>query len=66
MVSELSTKAVLTTVFAQGVPLDQCAAFPQEARDYIARLLLWLTRREMFEFRFMQVRWGVGLHQLGY
>jgi hypothetical protein len=56
VVSELSTKAVLTTVFAQGVPLDQCASMSQETRDYVARLLLWLTLREMFEFRFMQVR----------
>lgn len=55
VVGELSTKGVLTTVFAPGVPLDQCASLNQETRDYVARLLLWLTLREMFEFRFMQV-----------
>jgi hypothetical protein len=34
----------------------QCVDLHQDTRNYMARLLLWLTLREMFEFRYMQVR----------
>lgn len=38
----------------------QVADMPQETRNYVARLMLRLTLRELFEFRFMQTdpNWG--------
>ena len=52
--SELSSKGVLTTAFAHGVPIDRVAHLPQEERDFIGEQLLRVTLRELFEFRFMQ------------
>jgi len=51
---DLSTQKVLVTEWADGVPLDRCVALSQEARDGIARRLLKLTLRELFQLRFMQ------------
>ena len=51
---ELSSKGVLTTAFARGVPIDRVAHLPQEERDFIGEQLLRVTLRELFEFRFMQ------------
>ena len=63
VVRELSTKRVLVTEWLEGVPIDQAvhAGLDQEARDRIARTLLRLTLRELFEWRFMQVRDMLGL-----
>ena len=51
---ELSSKGVLTTAFARGVPIDRVAHVSQEERDFIGEQLLRVTLRELFEFRFMQ------------
>ena len=62
VVDALSTRRVLTTTWLAGVPIDKAveAGLDQEARNRIARKLLKLTLRELFEWRFMQTdpNWG--------
>lgn len=54
VVPELCTSAVMTSVLAPGVAIDQTRGLSQEERDHIGTQLLRLTLRELFEFRFMQ------------
>jgi aarF domain-containing kinase len=56
VVDALSTARVLTTEWAEGVPVDKLANAPQALRDAIARRMLRLTMTELFQWRFMQVR----------
>lgn len=62
VVRELSTRRVLVTEWLEGAPIDQAveAGLGQAERDSIARTLLKLTLRELFEWRFMQTdpNWG--------
>ena len=66
VISALSTRRVLTTTWLPGVPIDQVVeasgGLGQEDRNRIARKLLKLTLKELFEWRYMQVRlaWGAG------
>ena len=59
VVDELSTRRVLTTTWLPGVPIDQVVeatgGLGQEDRNRIARKLLKLTLKELFEWRYMQV-----------
>jgi aarF domain-containing kinase len=57
VVPELSTRRVLVTTWLPGVPIDAVAenGTPPEERNRIARKLLKLTLKELFEWRFMQV-----------
>ena len=61
VVSELSTRRVLVTTWLDGMAIDQVVerGYPQHVRDRIARKLLKLTLKELFEWRFMQVCGGV-------
>mmetsp|Transcript_16121 Transcript_16121/g.26334 ORF Transcript_16121/g.26334 Transcript_16121/m.26334 type:complete len:565 (+) Transcript_16121:155-1849(+) len=53
--TDLSSSRVLTTQFAEGIPIDKAAnAMPQSTRNSVGRRLLHLTLRELFEFRYMQ------------
>eukprot|EP00871_Galdieria_phlegrea_P005651 jgi/Galph1/6087/GphlegSOOS_G4749.1 len=55
VVSELSTKAVLTTQFvSDAIPIDRVKTEDEQVRNRVARMVLELTLRELFEFRFMQ------------
>jgi aarF domain-containing kinase len=58
VVKELSTRRVLVTTWLPGVPIDAVLenGTPPEERNRIARKLLKLTLKELFEWRFMQVR----------
>ncbi len=47
-VPELSTGQVLTTEFAPGYPLDQCAHLDQETRDWVRGALLALLYSPLF------------------
>lgn len=62
VVRELSTRRVLVTTWLPGVPIDAAvdAGLGQAGRDRIARKLLKLTLKELFEWRFMQTdpNWG--------
>jgi aarF domain-containing kinase len=56
VIDELSTKRVLTTELVRGFTIDQLAlpTVTDETRNRIARLLLKLCLKELFEFKFMQ------------
>ncbi len=60
VIPELSSGRVLTTTWLEGVPIDQvvegAGELGQEDRNRIARKLLKLTLKELFEWRYMQVR----------
>lgn len=65
VVGALCTRRVLTTTWLEGMTIDQVVerGLPQAVRDRIARKLLKLTLKELFVWRFMQVRktdrvWG--------
>jgi aarF domain-containing kinase len=62
VVRELSTRRVLVTTWLRGQPIDKAmgAGLSQEHRNDVARQLLKLTLRELFEWRFMQTdpNWG--------
>lgn len=60
VVDELTSRKVLTSAWVSGYPIDKTIKLPQEVRNGIARRLLRLTLRELFEFRFMQTdpNWG--------
>eukprot|EP01032_Pedospumella_encystans_P017684 gene17684-20142_t len=51
---ELCTKRILTTKLVPGYPIDQAVTLPQEVRNAIARAVLIITIRELFEWRFIQ------------
>jgi len=51
---ELSSERVLATELLPGVPFDQVSEMSQEVRDHVARSMLRLTLRELFEFHLMQ------------
>ncbi|PWO01182.1 ABC1-domain-containing protein [Tilletiopsis washingtonensis] len=54
VVDELSTAQVLTTEMMRGRPLTQAARYTQDKRDQIAKSILELSLRELFEYRLMQ------------
>eukprot|EP00300_Choanocystis_sp_HF-7_P015183 c18962_g1_i4.p1 GENE.c18962_g1_i4~~c18962_g1_i4.p1 ORF type:complete len:431 (+),score=84.77 c18962_g1_i4:496-1788(+) len=54
VIGPLSTRRVITSEFLSGGPLDKTFNLSQDLRNHIAALMLRLTLRELFEFRFMQ------------
>lgn len=46
---------VFHLLFFTGITIDKVALLDQETRNYVGRKLLYLTLRELFVFRFMQV-----------
>ena len=55
VISELSTKRVITTELVNGMPLDKmCEQISQEKRNEICRSMLGLCLKEVFVFKFMQ------------
>ena len=55
VIDELSTSRILTSEWAPGVAIDKAATLPADVRNYVARQLLRLTLRQLFEFKYMQV-----------
>ncbi|RLN76857.1 hypothetical protein BBJ28_00001617 [Nothophytophthora sp. Chile5] len=51
---ELSTARILTTQLISGVAVDKAVNLSQDVRNGIARRILQLTIRELFDWRFMQ------------
>ena len=51
---ELSTKRIITSDFVQGIAIDKAMELSQDERNAIARTMLVLTVRELFEWRFIQ------------
>ncbi|XP_065335444.1 atypical kinase COQ8B, mitochondrial [Cloeon dipterum] len=54
VVDELCTKQIFTSELISGVPVDQCVNMDEETRKRIAMLIMELTLKELFEFRYMQ------------
>lgn len=54
VIDELTTSQVLTTEYAQGLPLDKTFDLDQDTRDWLGLKLLQLCLRELFEFKLMQ------------
>ena len=54
VIPELSTKRVRTTELISGLTVDEVANADQKTRNKVARRLLKLCLRELFEFRFLQ------------
>jgi hypothetical protein len=51
---ELSTARVLTSRLVRGNPIDSAGTLPQSVRNAVARTVLIVTIRELFEWRFIQ------------
>lgn len=49
--TQLSTKQVLISTFVLGDPIDKALALSQEIRNAIARAMLVVTIKELFEWR---------------
>ena len=47
-------KQVLTSKFVPGSSIDTAVSLPQNVRNAIARTMLLLTLRELFQWRFIQ------------
>eukprot|EP00882_Tetradesmus_deserticola_P024370 GHRQ01026631.1.p1 GENE.GHRQ01026631.1~~GHRQ01026631.1.p1 ORF type:complete len:190 (+),score=97.72 GHRQ01026631.1:787-1356(+) len=56
VIPELSSQQVLTTEWVNGVTIDKVAELDQATRDLVGSWLLRLTLKELYEWRFMQVR----------
>ncbi|KAI9010667.1 ABC1 family-domain-containing protein [Hyaloraphidium curvatum] len=54
VIADFSTKRVLTTTWAKGVPVNILERESQGTRDWIATRMLDLCLRELFVFKFMQ------------
>ncbi len=52
--TDLTTENVLAMSFMDSVPVDSLQDAPQDQRDHVARVLVELVLRELFEFRLMQ------------
>lgn len=52
--SDLSTKQILTSEYVKGVTIDKALELPEPVRNAIARSILVLTVRELFDWRFVQ------------
>jgi aarF domain-containing kinase len=54
VIEELTTERIFTSEFANGVSLDWAADnLDQETRNYIGELVMKLTLRELFEWKYM-------------
>ena len=51
---ELSTARILTSRLVPGYSIDRAITLPQDVRNAIARTVLIVTIRELFEWRFIQ------------
>ena len=50
----LCGRRVLCTHFVEGIPLDEVSSLSQDHRDHLGRLILEVTLKELFVWRFMQ------------
>lgn len=60
IIDELSGKTVITSEWVPGVHIDKVKSMSQDIRNDVGSLLLRLTMRELFDWRFMQTdpNWG--------
>lgn len=67
VVESLTTEQVIVTEFAPGGTIDKVSHLDQEERNRIGRTILYLTMKELFEWRLMQTdpNWGNFLYDVG-
>jgi aarF domain-containing kinase len=67
VVEELTTDQVITSELRPGGTIDNVSHLDQEERDRIGRTILYLTMKELFQWRFMQTdpNWGNFLYDVG-
>ncbi|KAJ8870711.1 hypothetical protein PR048_029736 [Dryococelus australis] len=53
-IEALSTQQVFTSELIDGLPVDKCVDMDKETRHHIARLIMQLCLKELFEFLYMQ------------
>jgi len=51
---DLSTKQIFTTEIIEGIPVDKCTDMDVKIKERISELVMRLTLKELFEFRYMQ------------
>jgi predicted unusual protein kinase regulating ubiquinone biosynthesis (AarF/ABC1/UbiB family) len=51
---DLSSERILTMSYIESTPIEEMMAAPQKTRDHIARHLMDLVLRELFDFKMMQ------------
>ena len=54
VIDEFSTEQILTSEYVDGVTIDKTLSLPAPIRNAIARSILVLTIKELFEWRFLQ------------
>lgn len=66
VVEELTTEQVIVSEFAPGGTIDKVSDLDQEERNRIGRTILYLTMKELFEWRLMQTdpNWGNFLYDV--
>lgn len=67
VIESLTTEQILVTEFAPGGTIDKVSHLDQEERNRIGRTILYLTMKELFEWRLMQTdpNWGNFLYDVG-
>jgi aarF domain-containing kinase len=66
VMDELTTDQILTTEYVPGGTIDKAIDMDQTERNRIGRTILYLTMKELFEWRFMQTdpNWGNFLYDV--
>ncbi|XP_012538251.1 atypical kinase COQ8B, mitochondrial isoform X2 [Monomorium pharaonis] len=54
VIDDLSTKQVFTTEMIEGIPVDKCVDMDIKIKERISELIMRLSLKELFEFRYMQ------------
>ncbi|XP_011156489.1 atypical kinase COQ8B, mitochondrial isoform X2 [Solenopsis invicta] len=54
VIDDLSTKQVFTTEMIEGIPVDKCVDMNIKIKERISELVMRLSLKELFEFRYMQ------------
>ncbi|XP_011689242.1 PREDICTED: aarF domain-containing protein kinase 4 isoform X2 [Wasmannia auropunctata] len=54
VIDDLCTKQIFTTEMIEGIPVDKCIDMNVEIKERISQLIMRLSLKELFEFRYMQ------------
>lgn len=67
VIEELTTEQVITSEYSPGGTIDKVSHLDAEERNRIGRTILYLTMKELFEWRLMQTdpNWGNFLYDVG-
>ena len=67
VIDDLTSEQVITTDYAPGGTIDKVSHLDQEERNRIGQTILYLTMKELFDWRLMQTdpNWGNFLYDVG-